>query len=273
MIRTLLGLGILAVTLAACAEKPKVLVAAPTGQWISLFNGKDLSDWTVKIAGHDLNDNYRDTFRVENGLLVVSYQQYDKFENRFGSLFYKKKFSHYWIRAEYRFVGSLASGAPSWAYKNSGIQLHSQAPETMLKEQQWPVSVEFDIVGGRFIGPRPTGDVCQNGTHVLLDGAALKGQCSKVGEQTIRVDEWTTALAEVNGGSNVQQIVNGALVVKYTDLTFDEGNVDARRLMAAGAGKALTSGYISLQSNGAPIEFRRIEVLPLDELPAAAPDR
>jgi hypothetical protein len=272
MFRTFLGLGVLAVLLSACAEKPKVLVAAPAGEWLSLFNGKDLNDWTVKIAGHDLNDNYRDTFRVANGLLVVSYQQYDKFENRFGSLFYKKKFSHYWIRAEYRFVGSLASGAPSWAYKNSGIQLHSQAPETMLKEQQWPVSVEFDIVGGRFIGSRPTGDVCQNGTHVLVDGAALKGQCSKVGEQTIRGDEWTTALAEVNGASNVQQIVNGALVVKYTDLTLDEGNADARRLMAAGAGKALGSGYISLQSNGAPIEFRRIEVLPLDEPTAAAPD-
>jgi Domain of Unknown Function (DUF1080) len=273
MIRTAFLVGAVVVLLAACAEKPKVLVAAPAGQWISLFNGKDLNDWSVKIAGQDFNDNYRNTFRVEDGLLTVSYQQYDKFENRFGSLFYKQKFSHYWIRTEYRFVGSLASGAPSWAYKNSGIQLHSQAPETMRKAQEWPVSVEFDIVGGRFIGSRPTGDVCQNGTHVLVEGAPLREQCSKVGDQTIRGEEWTTALAEVNGATKVRQIVNGALVVAYTDITLDESNVDARSLIAAGASKALSSGFISIQSNGAPIQFRRIEVLPIDDSPPQPPEK
>ena len=269
MIRAVLALGLLA-ALAACAQKPHVLVAAPSGNWISLFNGKNLDGWTVKIAGQELNDNYRDTFRVEDGLLKVSYGQYDKFGDRFGSLFYKKKFSRYWIRAEYRFVGSLAPGAPRWAYKNSGIQLHSQAPETMRKEQQWPVSVEFDIVGGRMMGSRPTGDVCRNGTNVLVNGAPLQEQCSKVGDQTIRDEAWTTALAEVDGGTRVRQIVNGALVVEYTDLKLDEANADARRLMSSGADKALTSGYISLQSNGHPIEFRRIEVLPLDDAASGA---
>ena len=272
MIRALLVIAAFA-ALASCSQKsPKVLVSAPTGEWISLFNGKNLDEWSAKIAGQELNDNYRNTFRVEDGLLKVSYRQYDKFGDRFGSLFYKRKFSHYWIRAEYRFVGSLASGAPRWAYKNSGIQLHSQAPESMRKEQQFPVSVEFDIVGGWFVGSRPTGDVCQNGTHVLIDGAQLSGQCSKIGDVTIRDDGWTTALAEVDGGTRVRHVVNGALVVEYTGLTLDEGNADARRLMASGADKALTSGYISIQSNGAPIEFRRIEVLPLDDgAPAGTP--
>jgi Domain of Unknown Function (DUF1080) len=256
--------------LLSCAQKPKVAVLAPTGNWISLFNGKNLDGWTVKIAGRELNDNYRDTFRVEDGLLKVSYQQYDKFGDRFGSLFYQKKFSRYWIRAEYRFVGSMAPGAPRWAYKNSGIQLHSQAPETMRKEQQWPVSVEFDIVGGRIIGSRPTGDVCQNGTHVLVGGAPLKEQCSKVGDVTIRDDQWTTVLAEVDGGTRIRQIVNGGLVVEYTNLTLDDGNADSRRLASFGADKALTSGYISIQSNGHPIEFRRIEVLPLDDATSEA---
>jgi Domain of Unknown Function (DUF1080) len=262
------------VTLTACAPpKAKVLVAAPPGPWISLFNGKNLDGWTAKIAGQDVKDNYRNTFRVEDGLLKVSYQQYDKFGDRFGSLFNDRKLSHYWIRAEYRFTGGgRARGAPGWAYKNSGLQLHCQAPDTMRKDQQFPVSVEFDIVGGRFIGRRPTGDVCQNGTHVLIDGAPVKGLCSKVSDVTLRDDHWVTVLAEVDGGRRVRQIVNGALVVEYTDLTLDDGNADARRLLAAGATKALTSGYISIQSNGYPIEFRRIEVLPLDGVgaPAAA---
>jgi hypothetical protein len=255
----------LVILLEACAPpKTKVSVSAPAGHWIALFNGKDLDGWTVKIAGHEVGDNYRNTFRVAAGVLQVSYQQYDRFDDRFGSLFYNKPFSHYWIRAEYRMSGALAPGAPSWAFKNSGIQLHCQAPQTMRKLQQFPVNVEFDLVGGRMIGSRPTGDVCQSGTHVLFDGQPLREMCSKLSDITIRDDQWVTALAEVDGGRRVRQIVNGTLVVEYTGLTLDDSNADARQL-AATQGKDLTGGYISIQSNGFPIEFRKIEVLPVDE--------
>jgi hypothetical protein len=253
----------LMLSLAACAKKPPVHVSMPAGQWVSLFNGKDLDDWTVKIAGHDVNDNYANTFRVENGLLKVSYDRYGTFGGRFGSLYYKKKFSHYWFRAEYRFVGKLVSGAPSWAYKNSGIQLHSQAPETLRKEQQFPVSVEFDIVGGRFFGRHPTGDVCENGTRVKIGGTLLMDKCSKLSNVTIPGEEWVTMLAEVQGGTRVRQVVNGELVVEYTDLELDENDADGRRLIGPSGDKSLSSGYISIQSNGHPIEFRRIEVLPI----------
>jgi Domain of Unknown Function (DUF1080) len=260
----------LVILLEACAPpKAKISVSAPAGHWIALFNGKDLDGWTVKIAGHEVGDNYRNTFRVAAGVLQVSYQQYDRFDDRFGSLFYNKPFSHYWIRAEYRMSGALAAGAPSWAFKNSGIQLHCQAPQTMRKLQQFPVNVEFDLVGGRMIGSRPTGDVCQSGTHVLVDGQPLREMCSKLSDITIRDDQWVTALAEVDGGRRVRQIVNGALVVEYTGLTLDDSNADARQL-AATQGKDLTGGYISIQSNGFPIEFRKIEVLPVDE-PGAPP--
>jgi hypothetical protein len=257
---------VLLLGLSACAPKsqPKVLVSAPAGNWISLFDGKSLDGWTPKIAGSDVKDNYRNTFRVEDGLLKVSYRDYEGFGNRIGALFYDKPFSHYWLRVEYRFVGDLAKGAPRWAYKNSGLQLHSQAPDSMRKDQQFPVSVEFDMVGGRFMGSQPTGNVCRNGTDVSIAGAPLKEQCSKVGDVTIRDDQWVTALAEVDGSKRVRQIVNGALVVEYTDLTLDEKSPDARRLIAAGADKKLGAGYISLQSNGAPVEFRRIEVLPVE---------
>lgn len=259
---------LLLATVAACAPKPKVNVAAPAGNWISLFNGHDLEGWTVKIAGLEAGDNYRNTFRVEDGILKVSYRQYDKFADRFGSLFYNKPFSHYWVRAEYRFVGPAAPGAPGWTYKNSGVQLHSQTPGSMRKDQQFPVSVEFDLVGGWFAGNRPTGDVCHYGTRILIGGLPAKGLCSKLSDITLRGDQWVTVLAEVDGGKHVKQIVNGAQVVEYTDLTLDDSNADAQRLLAQGAGKALTSGLISIQSNGFPIEFKRIEVLPLDDPPA-----
>jgi len=253
-----------ACALSACSPKPAVHVDAPAGNWVSLFDGKDLDGWTAKIAGHDVGDNYRNTFRVEDGLLKVSYRDYDRFDGRFGSLYSKRKLSHYWIRAEYRFTGDEVAGAPSWAFKNSGIQLHSQAPETMRKDQQFPVNVEFDIVGGRFIGGRPTGDVCVNGTRVRIGGAPLEGKCSKLGDTTIRDDRWVTVLAEVDGAARVRQVVDGALVVEYTDLALDEHDADAKKLIAQRGGTVLDSGYVSIQSNGHPIEFRKIEVLPLD---------
>jgi hypothetical protein len=246
-----------------CSSKPKVAVAEPTGNWISLFNGHDLQGWTVKIAGQELNDNYRNTFRVEDGVLKVSYRDYESFADRFGSLYYNTPYSHYWLRAQYRFVGSLAPGAPGWAYRNSGIQLHSQAPAGMRKEQQFPVSVEFDLVGGRMLGSRPTGDVCHYGTQVSIAGVRVKELCSKLSDVTIRGDDWVNVLVEVDGAKHVRQVVNGMLVVEYTDLALDETNADAHRLLQSGAPAALSSGLISIQSNGAPIEFRRIEILPL----------
>ena len=272
MLRRALVTGLVVGTLAACAPKPHAQVAAPAGTWVSLFNGKDLSGWTVKIAGQDLNDNYQRTFRVADGLLKISYDGYDAFSGRFGSLYSQRKLSHYWLRAEYRFTGKLAPGAPSWAYENSGLQLHSQAPESMLKAQEFPVSVEFDIKGARLFGRNPTGDVCRNGTRVKLGGVPLAGQCSTLSDIAIPGDDWVTVLAEVDGSRRVRQIVNGALIVEYTDLTLDDTNADARRLIAAGADQALSSGYVSIQSNGPPIEFRRIEVLPLDD-DAPAPAR
>jgi hypothetical protein len=255
----------------ACSHEPGVPVTLPGGQWVSLFNGQNLDGWTVKIAGQDLNDNYRNTFRVEDGVLKVSYRDYDRFGDRFGSLYYNTPYSHYWLRVEYRFVGDLAPGAPAWAYRNSGIQLHGQAPGSLRKEQQFPVSVEFDLVGGRLFGSHPTGDVCHYGTRVSISGVPVKDLCSKVSDVTIRGDDWVTAAAEVDGGKRVRQIVNGSLVVEYTDLQLDDGNPDARRLLDAGAAKHLGSGSISIQSNGAPVEFRRIEILPMDTPLSPAP--
>ena len=258
-----------AIFLAACGSKPHTQVSAPTGNWISLFNGHDLTGWTPRIAGEDAGVNYHNTFRVENGLLKVSYQDYDRFADHFGSLYYNTPYSRYWLRVEYRFVGDAAPGAPAWAWRNSGIQLHSQPPTSLARNQQFPVSVEFDLVGSRMLG-HPTGDVCHYGTRVSLQGKPLKELCSKVSDVVIRGDEWVTAVAQVDGSRLVRQIVNGALIVEYTDLALDDSNADAHRLLASGASKTLSSGLVSLQSNGAPVEFRRIELLPMDQDPAAA---
>jgi hypothetical protein len=79
-----------------------------TKEWEQLFNGKNLDGWDIKIRHYDLNDNFANTFRVKDGKLVVSYDGYDKFDEKFGHIFYKKKFSNYIIATEYRFVGEQA---------------------------------------------------------------------------------------------------------------------------------------------------------------------
>jgi hypothetical protein len=165
---------------------------------------------------------------------------------------------------EYRFSDDhKAPGAPPWTFKNSGLYLYAQAPETMGRDQQFPVAVEFDLVGGHMLGSRPTGEVCQNATRVRVAGAWLAEQCSKLSDLTIRDDQWVTAVAEITASRSVRQIVDGQLIVEYSDLQLDERDPTAHKLIAAGAAKTLSSGYLGLQSNGYPIEFRRVEILEL----------
>ena len=106
--------------------------------WVDLFNGKNLDGWVIKIAGHELGDNYGDTFRAEDGMIHVVYDKYDKFGVRFSHLFYKQKLSHYRLEMEYRFVGEQVKDGPSYARLNSGVMVHSQAPETILKDRIGP---------------------------------------------------------------------------------------------------------------------------------------
>ncbi|WP_262886875.1 3-keto-disaccharide hydrolase [Mucilaginibacter humi] len=129
-------------------------------KWEQLFNGKDLTGWHPKIRYHDLDDNFNNTFRVENGLLEVRYDQYDKFNETYGHLFYKKPYSHYLIAVEYRFVGDQCKGGPGWAFRNNGIMIHGQAPETMKKDQDFPNSMEVQLLGGTGKGNRSTANLC-----------------------------------------------------------------------------------------------------------------
>src|SRR5690242_4129110 len=127
-------------------------------KWVTLFNGKDINDWIVKIQHHEVGDNYGNTFRVEDGLLKVRYDRYDSFYNRFGHLYYKEPFSYYHLKFEYRFTGMWRKDAPSYTIMNSGVMFHSQDPRTMPKEQDWPISIEMQLYGGLGDGkPRPTG--------------------------------------------------------------------------------------------------------------------
>lgn len=233
-------------------------------KWIPLFNGKNLDGWTPKITGYELGENFGDTFRVEDGILKVSYDKYDKFDGRFGHLFYNEPFSHYRIRVEYRFTGEQVPGGAGWAYRNSGIMIHGQKPETMGKNQNFPVSIEVQLLGGGPTGDRPTANLCTPGTHVIMDGKLFTPHCVNSKSKTYRGDEWVTVEAEVRGGGVIKHFVNGEEVLSYSEPQLDPKDADAKKLIK-GDEVLLTGGSISLQSESHPVEFRKVEILKLQE--------
>lgn len=234
------------------------------GEWIQLFNGKDLDGWTVKIRGHEPGDNFGDTFRVEDGVLKVSYEHYDQFRERFGHIFYKTPYSHYVLRVEYRFVGQQAPGGPGWAVRNSGVMVHGESPETMAKDQDFPASIEVQLLGGNGTDPRTTANLCTPGTNVVMDGELVTRHCTSSKSKTYHGDEWVTAEVRVHGGRLIEHVMDGAVVLSYSEPQLDESQAHAREL-AQKQGKLLTGGTISLQSESHPVEFRKVELKVLPE--------
>lgn len=237
---------------------------ASTSEWISLFNGRDLEGWTPKIQGYALGDNFGNTFRVEDGLLKVRYDQYDKFGDRFGHLFYKQPFSHYRLRVEYRFVGQQIAGGAGWALRNSGIMIHGQAPETMTKDQSFPVSIEVQLLGGTGSGTRPTANLCTPGTNVVLNGRLWTQHCTNSSSETYHGEQWVTVELEVHGDKEIEHKIDGKVVMAYTQPQLDPNDADAKKLIKDDK-LLLTGGTISLQSESHPVEFRKVELLPLSE--------
>ena len=259
------GFQFLSLCLLALACSISVAKAEDQGKWISLFNGKNLDGWTPKIKGYKLGENFGDTFRVEDGLLKVRYDKYDKFDRRFGHLFYKDQFSHYRLRLEYRFVGEQAKEGPGWAYRNSGAMLHGEAPETMAIDQDFPVSIEAQLLGGDGKNKRTTMNLCTPGTNVVLKGKLFKPHCTSSSSKTYHGDQWVTVEMEVHGNGIIKHIIDGKVVLEYTQSQLDPRDEHARELISKNGGIMLSKGTISLQSESHPLDFRKVELMILEE--------
>ena len=186
--------------------------------WKALFNGKDINDWIVKIHHHDVGENFGNTFRVEDDIIKARYDAYGgEFNDQFGHLYYKQPYSYYRLQLEYRLVGVLYPGAPSYTIINTAVMFHSQDPRTMPKEQNWPISVEMQFLGGLSDGnPRPTGNMCSPGTEVIFEGKMYPGHCINSTSPTIEGDQWVKAELIVYGDSLVVHLINGERVLEYT---------------------------------------------------------
>jgi hypothetical protein len=231
--------------------------------WIQLFNGKNLDGWLIKIKGFPPGENYNNTFRVEKGIMKVSYDKYEKFNGEYGHIFYKTPYSSYKIRVEYRFVGEQCPGGASWAFRNNGIMFHCQSPESMLINQDYPVSIEAQLLGGDSSTPRPTMNVCTPGTNIVMDTTLITQHCTNSTSKTYNGDIWVTAELVVYGDSLIYHLVNGDTVLKYSKPQVGGTNKPAGYPVPDGT--LLKEGYIAFQAESHPTEFRKVELLDLNK--------
>ncbi|WP_240920272.1 3-keto-disaccharide hydrolase [Sphingobacterium chungjuense] len=233
---------------------------------IQLFNGKDMNDWTAKIRHHESGDNYANTFRVEDGLLKVRYDGgYDEFNQQYGHLAYNTPYSYYYLRIEYRFVDEQTKGGEGWAWRNSGAMLHGQDPKTMLKDQDFPISVEGQLLGGDGTTERTTSNLCTPGTNVVIDQKLFTPHCINSTSKTYHGDQWVTADFLVLGDSLIQHILEDQVVLSYSKPQIGGDNVLSYDAKQKQDGKALTGGYIYLQSESHPVDFRKVDLYDLSE--------
>lgn len=252
--------------LACVAHGQRVKTAPKAGgkaeaesEWRSLFNGKNLDGWVPKVRGCELGVNYKNTFRVKDGAIRVDYSEYDEFDNRFGHLFYKEKFSHYRLRFEYRFVGNQLAGGAGWAFRNSGVMIHCENPETMELDQNFPTSLEVQLLGGTGKGERTTANLCTPGTHVEMNGKLVERHCVTSSSGTFHGNQWVKLEVEVRGNEVIRHFVNGEEVLSYGKPVLG-GDEHSKALAEVAGTPVISEGWIAFQSESHPVEFRNIRL-------------
>ncbi len=253
-----------------CKNKEKtndiVQEKTPEKQWTKLFNGKDLNDWVVKIKGYPAGVNYNNTFIAEDGILKVNYEKYqDSFNSTFGHIYYKKSFSNYRFRMDYRFVGEQLSDGASWATRNSGIMIHCEDPNKIGLDQDFPISIEVQLLGGNSSEERTTANLCTPGTNVEINNELITEHCISSNSKTFHGEQWVHAEIEVRNDSIIKHFINGEEVISYSKPQYGGSHIDYNiDYWKSLEGQPLKEGYISLQSESHPIEFKNIEILELE---------
>jgi hypothetical protein len=250
----------------ACKDKPKNNpIESKKENWVKLFNGKNLDGWIVKIKGHPVGNNFNNTFIVEDGVMKVDYEKYnDTFNNIFGHIYYKNPFSNYKFRMDYRFTGEQIADGAAWANRNSGIMIHCEDPMKIGLNQDFPVSIEVQLLGGNGVDERQTANLCTPGTNVEMDGQLITEHCIKSNSKTYHGEQWVHIEIEVRNDSIIKHFINDEEVMSYNKPQYGGGNVSYNLdYWESKSGEPLKSGYISLQSESHPVEFKNIELLEL----------
>lgn len=241
--------------LAACGGAASE-TAAP--EWTAIFDGETLDGWTPKIAGYPLGENFGDTYRVEDGVIAARFDAYgDDYAGRYGNLIYETPYRHYHLRLEYRFTGDQVPGGEDWAYRNSGVLYHMQPPETVALKTGFPVSLEAQFLAEGAHAPT-TGNMCSIETSVVVAGERTHVHCLGGDVPARPMGEWVRFELEAAPGGVFRHFIDGELAFEFTDPLYDEDHPWAD-------GMDVEGGYIGLQAESHPVEFRNIEIMVLDE--------
>ncbi|MEM7369829.1 MAG: DUF1080 domain-containing protein [Bacteroidota bacterium] len=245
-------------------------------EWLPLFNGKDLTGWDIKIAGFEVGVNYLNTVRVEEGIMKLSYEDYDTFAYEYGHIYYEKPYSHYLLRAEYRFVGEQTPGGAPWNVRNSGIMLHAQSAKEQGINQHFPISIETQFLGGLSDGnERPTANLCTPGTMVEYNGKLDRTHCISSSSNTYDGDQWVRVDMLVLGDSVIHHIIGedtvltfkkpqiDSVYVSQNNFDYEQAEVPDPTRWRQAHGQLLNSGYIALQAESHSIHFRQVDLLNL----------
>jgi len=141
--------------------------------------------------------------------------------------------------------------------------IHCQPPETMKKDQNFPISIEVQLLGGRGSGERSTANLCTPGTNVEMNGKLVTQHCINSTSKTYHGDQWVRVEVEVHDGKVVRHIIDGVTVLEYEKPQIGGGSVMNYDPAVKKDGEILREGYISLQSESHPIEFRKVELMEL----------
>ncbi|MEP6652837.1 MAG: DUF1080 domain-containing protein [Myxococcales bacterium] len=237
--------------------------------WVQLFNGVDLTGWQAKISHYPVGENYANTFRVKNGVIQVSYDDYDATgfggnEGKFGLLYWTTPLSKFRLRVEYRFTGPQAPNPPAWGLRNSGLMVFGEDPAGVGVDVIYPSILEIQLLGRDNTGNTNNGNLCPlGGSSAMLNGIRVMDGCTGstslpfAANPNFADDAWVTVEAEVHGSGD-------------TKVTFAGDNNDRPVLvfsqpMAMMGGPLLDRGFIALQSESHPIEFRKVEMMELKE--------
>ncbi|MEE2924075.1 MAG: DUF1080 domain-containing protein [bacterium] len=227
------------------------LSAVPTSAWQQLFNGKNLNGWNFHFSGYDYNENPFNTLKVADGLLKVDYSGYKGWNGEFGHFARDEVYSHFLFAVEYRFVGEQTLGAPGWAFRNNGIMFHSESMSGMKKNQDFPVSVEAQLLQ-RGTEDQPTSviNLCNGASKTT---AQEKPNCSKEEAAVViaHKNAWVRAEVLVLGDSLAKFMLNGDTLGVFTNFKYAE------------TGKPIKEGRIALQAESHNTQFRKIEIVNL----------
>ena len=98
----------------------------------------------------------------------------------------------------------------------------------------------------------------------MMNDVMVTEHCINSTSETFYGEEWIDLEVLVHRDSLITHMINGKEVIRYTTPTLGGEHTPDSEKWKSREGESLKEGYISLQSESHPVEFRNIMLLELD---------